>query len=837
MTVSGTSGTSANSPSLIVNGLISGINTQQVIQALLQAYQQPITNLQNEQSSLNSEASDYQTLVSDMQAVTTAADALNTSTGWNLMSATSSASSVATASAANGAQPGSLSFVVNNLAQANVLLSAGSVASEGSVVTTQSSLLIDTGAGALGFSALGSSTLAIGSHSVQVTQASQAAQVTGTALPTSTTITPGSNDTLDLTVGGSSYSLTLAGGTYSASGLASAINTAAQSANAAITASVNAAGEITLTTAEQGSSATLSVTGGDAQSALGLTATSAQGTDAVVNVDGTVNTVSSVTAGQQITLNGASGSVVATVASSPTASGSLIAAGTADADQVSTGNGTLSAIVQAINGSGLGVTATAIEPTSGQYRLQVSANGTGLAGSVGIDQSVFSSGALVGMNSIASAEDASVTVGGAEGYTLTSATNTFSSLMAGTTVTVAGTGAATVTVAPNASGMASQVASLVSAANQALNDINSLTAYNASTKTGGPLMGSSAVTSLRQQILSIFASATGSSTAGNASAAGITLTSSGTLQFSQSTFEAAYSKNPSQIEDLFTQGGSFSPSSPQYGGAVSLVFANSATQSGAYDVSISQSAAQALDQGAVLGGGTVSQAEQLTVTADGQTASYATSVGESLASIAAGLNDSFNSNGLDLTAAVNAANDQLEITSNGYGSSASFSVTSTNTAAGSTGLATTNNTPADFAGTDVAGTINGVAATGDGQILNAPASDPTLAGLSLLVTTPGVSTSTDLGSFTYSPGLAQQLGTIAHEMTQSGRGVLSSEVSGLQNQATGLNSQIANYQHLETEQQTMLQNEFAKMESTLGSLKNQSSSIAAELSGIAANGA
>jgi hypothetical protein len=44
-----------------------------------------------------------------------------------------------------------------------------------------------------------------------------------------------------------------------------------------------------------------------------------------------------------------------------------------------------------------------------------------------------------------------------------------------------------------------------------------------------------------------------------------------------------------------------------------------------------------------------------------------------------------------------------------------------------------------------------------------------------------------------------------------------------------------NYQALEASQKTLLQNEFATMETTLGSLKNQSSSITSVLTGIAAN--
>src|ERR1700722_273400 len=144
--------TSSSAAPLLVNGIVSGINTTQVIQALLQAYQAPITNLQQEQTSLASRAANYRTINTDMTAVQTAAQALNQSSSWNLMTATSSNTSVASAKASAGATPGTLSFTVADLAQGNVLLSSGGVASQAQSVTGATSLLVATGGAAIGFS-------------------------------------------------------------------------------------------------------------------------------------------------------------------------------------------------------------------------------------------------------------------------------------------------------------------------------------------------------------------------------------------------------------------------------------------------------------------------------------------------------------------------------------------------------------------------------------------------------------------------------------------------------------------------------------------------------------
>jgi flagellar hook-associated protein 2 len=829
MTVSSTS--SSSGAPLVVNGLISGINTQAVIQALLQSYQIPITNLEDQQSQLRSQASDYQTINTDLQALLTAAQALNTPSSWNLMTAASSNQAVATATASPGAQAGSLGFTVDQLAQSNVLASVGTVSSESATVTGASSFLVAVGAPALGFSALAAgSGLALGSHQIEVTQSSAAASVTGTALASSTTITAGTNDSLSLSVGGTAYTLTLTPGTYSPSQLATAVQQAASAAGAPITASVDAAGQLTLSSTEQGSLASLSITGGDALGSLGLTSGQAgTGTNAVVTVDGTATTLSAITPGQQVSLAAPSGSVTATVATTPASSGALVAAGSASAALVSTGNGSLSQVVANIDSAGLAASAQAVQVSSGQYLLQVAASQPGLAGAVTVDPAAFSGAPLDGLATITQAQNAELTVGGTGGYSLTSSNDTFANLLPGTTVTATGTGQATVSVSANASGEAAKVQSLVSAANQVLSDIQSLAGYNAATKQGGPLMGSALLEGIQQQVLSIFAGVAGTSNLGDAAAAGITLNQNGTLSFNQSTFEAAFAASPSEVAALFTQGSTFSPASPSYQGQVSLAYASNTSVPGSYAVSISQSATQATDTGAVLSSGAVSTAETLSISAGGHDATYTTTVGESLAAVAAGLNGVFGANGLGLSAQVVGGGTQLQITSTQYGSSQSFTVTSNTSGTGTTGLGGAAGTPVTFTGTDVQGTINGVAATGNGQVLTAPASDPTLAGLAVQVTTPGISSLTNLGTLTYSAGVAQQLASAAQQASNPGTGSISAAIQGLTNESTGLDSGIAMYQQMEASQQKVLQNEFAAMEATLGSLKNESSLLASQI--------
>ena len=188
---------------------------------------------------------------------------------------------------------------------------------------------------------------------------------------------------------------------------------------------------------------------------------------------------------------------------------------------------------------------------------------------------------------------------------------------------------------------------------------------------------------------------------------------------------------------MFTQDGTFAPPRP-YTGEVSLSFAGNTTKAGTYDVQISQSAAQATASGAVLASGRCRAAEQLTVSMGTDSAQYTTASGESLTDVAAGLNAAFASAGMSVSAQVANGGQQLVLTSDDYGSQAGFTVTSTNSASG---------TPAwpDLHRDRRGRHHQRRGRHRPGPVPERPLSDPTLAGLSVQVTTPGISSLTDLG--------------------------------------------------------------------------------------------
>ncbi|MHB1785230.1 MAG: flagellar cap protein FliD N-terminal domain-containing protein, partial [Acidimicrobiales bacterium] len=212
MTTSISGGTS--SPTIMANGLISGLNTQQIIQAMMQSYLQPENNLLKEQTGLNTQVQDYQAINTDLLALQTAAKALSTSSGWGARQTSSSAATVATGSATSGTPTGSVTFSVLQTAAANSLISSGSVASTSDVIDSNPGFLVATGGAQYGFSSLSAGTgLTLGSHVIKVTQASQAASTTGTVslgTQTSGISISSTNDTINVTVNGTAKTLTIA---------------------------------------------------------------------------------------------------------------------------------------------------------------------------------------------------------------------------------------------------------------------------------------------------------------------------------------------------------------------------------------------------------------------------------------------------------------------------------------------------------------------------------------------------------------------------------------------------------------------------------------------------
>jgi flagellar hook-associated protein 2 len=683
------------------------------------------------------------------------------------------------------------------------------------------------GGGGLGIATLASSNLSVGNHTVAVTQASAGASLTATAAPAaSTTITAGSNDTLTYDLDGASESLTIPAGTYTPASLAQAVQTAS---GGQLTASVNSSGNVVISTAAQGSGTSLQITGGGAATTLGFSATpsaTVTGTDGVVTIDGVANTLTNFAPNQSVTLNGASGTTVTATFTGPLTVGSLTAA------EVNTGNGSLQAVVSAINGAGLGISASAVTTGANEYRLSLQSSASGAANTLNIATDAFSgAGALT---TVTAAADAAITVGNGPGaFQVTNSSNSITGLMPGVTLDLlqADPGTqTTISLQPDGQTMATTVQSLVTAANQLITDLNTATAYapansssssSSTSGTAGPLLGDPTAESLLDSVLSAIGGQAGVNSTGSSGLVGITMNEDGTLSFDSNAFAQAYDANPTQVANTFITGGS--SSSP----LMSFYESTDATATGDYQVDVTQAGSQATDTGTAVAGGAVTTPETLTITSGSASASYTTTAGESLDDVAAGLNQAFTAQNLGVNASL--INGALVVNSMAYGSATSFSVTSTASGAGTTGLASAAGTPQTFTGTDVQGTINGQAATGTGQLLLGAANSSAQGLLVLVNATPAqlaAASGTASGTIGYQPGIAQALATTAYAAANPGTGTLANAITGEQSQMNDLSTQISDWNPILQEQQTQLQNQYNAMEATLASLKTTQNALA-----------
>jgi len=246
--------------------------------------------------------------------------------------------------------------------------------------------------------------------------------------------------------------------------------------------------------------------------------------------------------------------------------------GQSTAQSIDTGDGSLSSVISGLNGlkdanGNQLLNAQAVNMGNGTYRLLVTSANTG-AGNLSITNA-DGTDLLGGATSVAGS-DASISLGA--GMTITQASNTFTDVVPGVTVTLAPTASgsapstpitSTISVNDNGSTRAAAVSAFVSQLNSMLQQITSTTSYGvvptssssdtsaSNTATGaGQLPGDATLRSLSQQLVqAIFPNdATGGMTPSDF---GISIDNDGTVSFDTSTFEAAYKANPTGVQSAF----------------------------------------------------------------------------------------------------------------------------------------------------------------------------------------------------------------------------------------------------------------------------------------------
>lgn len=676
-------------------------------------------------------------------------------------------------------------------------------------------------------------------------------------------IDTGAGSTYSLSVGGVEIAAQAAG-VAGGSGITAASLDAALTGNSAV---ARALADANITVTGTAADGTLQFTNADGSNIAIAEAVSGSVTGGIGNAAGVANIGSSTTAVSSISLISADGSPISVGGTNPAGAGFTAGVGgaylgasfAADSTRTSgnividSSNNTLAGIVAAINKGNFGVTASIVSDGSSgtnatPNRLILTSSATGASSTMKI--SLSGSGgnpadpALVSLlgydpagtqnlSQKAAAADTKATVNGIE---VTSSSAGVSGAISGVTLSTLKTGSTTLTIAKDSSALNSSVSGFVKAYNDLNSQINQLSGYNTDTKTGGPLLGDSTIrnlsASIRREMSSSITGLEGSKLT-NLSQIGISFQKDGTLTLDTSKLGKAINDNYGDIAGLFAAVGR--GTDPD----VKFVSSTAKTQAGDYRVDITQLATQGTLQGnAVLPAETIIDADTTwTVTLNDTTPSnvnntatitlpagtynpsqLATMLQSSINGVSA-----FSSAGATVTATVG-DDGTLKLNSTRYGAKSNIHI---NTASG-TALATVFGSGASVDGKDVAGTIGGYTATGDGQTLTGAAGAP-IEGLKLTITG---DTTGSRGGFGFSQGYAYQLNTLAAGYLGAD-GAITSRTKGLNNtvkdiekQKTAFNDRLADIEKRYRAQYSALDTSIASMNTTASFLTQQFAAMA-----------
>lgn len=247
------------------------------------------------------------------------------------------------------------------------------------------------------------------------------------------------------------------------------------------------------------------------------------------------------------------------ITSTDTLSGSItiqIGNGTAQTISVDDSSNTLSSLAAAINGAGIGVTASIISDTSGS-RLSLVSGTSGSAGQLTVTNNLSDSttGSSLTTQVGHDGKDASLTV---DGIAITSSSNTVSTAIPGVTFQILNTSSSAVQVqiTNDTSSLASALSSFVTAYNTVVSDIKGQEGKDSSGN-AEPLYGDPTLALIQQQLGNALISFTSSGSLSSLSQLGIDVGQDGKLTFTQSTALSALNSNFSDAVGFFQNSGSF----------------------------------------------------------------------------------------------------------------------------------------------------------------------------------------------------------------------------------------------------------------------------------------
>lgn len=504
-------------------------------------------------------------------------------------------------------------------------------------------------------------------------------------------------------------------------------------------------------------------------------------------------------------------------------------------------NASLAGIRDAINLANTGVSASIVNDGTGN-RLVIASKDTGLSNALkitttdddanntdnaGLSQLVYdaSTGGTTNLTQTVAASNATLVI---DGISISKASNKITDAIEGVTLDLLKTNpgsTTTLNLSRDTASIQGAVTSFVKAYNDLNKTIVDLSKYDTATKRASILTGDSTIRSVQTQLRNTISDPLTTAGGGLSLLAevGISFQVDGTLKLDSTRLSKVMSDSTKDVSTLFASIGKTSDS------LVSFVSAQSDTANGSYSLNVSQMATQGKAVGNAAAALTVNTGvnDTLNLTIDGVSANVTLAAGTyTAASLAAEIQSringasAFSSAGIKVTLSESAG--VLTMASNRYGSASTVSIT------GGNGKADLFGTPVETIGIDVAGTINGVTATGSGQTLTGAASS---SGLVLKIT--GGSTGAR-GTIDFAHGFATKLDKAVGEMLK-GR-LIDSRIDGINSTIKDIGSQReALLQRLENVEKRV-RAQFTALDATIASMTQTSNFLQQQLSRLPGTG-
>ena len=477
--------------------------------------------------------------------------------------------------------------------------------------------------------------------------------------------------------------------------------------------------------------------------------------------------------------------------------------------------------------SGSDATATVVSVTKDGktvQKLEITGNGgvpptvtdtDGLLESLGILQRAYN-------NELVGAQDAEYAL---DGFSFTSSKNTITDVVPGATITLLKANATTpetttVTFSKDTAAIKTSFDGLVKSYNDVVDFIQQTTEFDTETFASGPLFGESAVAQVESQLSSLIFRDVGTGSLKNLAQIGFSFDQDGKLELDSAKLDQVLASDPEGVRKLMMATATSTSNDLKFISSTSLTH-NSGPAGFQVDIT------QVATKGNMLATVAQTAANTLgeTLTFDGALFNnndydLIVPIGADLSTLVTLINNDTKLK--DLVVASIDGSGLLKIDSKKWGTSGDFSVVSDlDAATDNSGIGKGGGTYT--AGLNVAGTINGLAATGNGQFLTG-AEDTDVEGLQLQYT--GTATGL-IGTINYQRGIAAELSYGIQTFTDTVNGMLVVTDNTLQSQIDDIGKRITDFTEQLELRRGFLQQKFLAMERAVAALQSQQAQLAA----------